>query len=235
MDRTVCRFGRLPSACSVGTESSLSSLQLEFLPSSPELALDHRLYAPSAVTCARRVYTTACAARMQRPASSRILLVRSATRKPSLGTSSLRTGAADRWRVWTRTSPIRRLAIALSALLMLGGCAAPKPLTGAWGEMFDDHDGYLIVRATGLPVYTSIDDRPDVSRCVSSCLRFFKPVQAPTSTASPDATFKTFVREDGTLQVEYLGRPLYTSVIDASGSPPRAHRIHDGWALVSVR
>ena len=110
----------------------------------------------------------------------------------------------------------------LLLIVQLSACA----VSGGHGLEFKT--GYVVVKATQLPVYTFYQDRPGISRCNATCLRFFKPVEA-TEESGGDMAFK---RSDGINQAQYLGRPLYTSVLDAPGDTPKAHRIHDGWMFL---
>lgn len=102
---------------------------------------------------------------------------------------------------------------------------------GDTDQLLELRDGHVIVRSTQMPVYYSLDDRPGMSQCLGTCLRFFKPIEAPEKSNSK---ITSFLRPDGRKQAEYLGRPLYTSVVDSPGSPPKAHRIHDGWLTLTA-
>lgn len=81
-----------------------------------------------------------------------------------------------------------------------------------------------------LPIYAYSLDKPSVSRCYGECLRYFKPIAVVATNVSTDAN--AFRRNDGIIQRQLHGRPLYTSTIDIPGEYPRAHLIHQGWSLV---
>lgn len=118
----------------------------------------------------------------------------------------------------------QRVQTTLFVLFMgqLSACAV------SGGHALEAKTGYVVVKATQMPVYTFYQDRPGISRCTASCLRFFKPVEVAEARGD-DLAFK---RPDGIHQAQYLGRPLYTSVLDTPGDPPKAHRIHDGWMFL---
>ena len=119
----------------------------------------------------------------------------------------------------------KKTSVALAVFLT--GCPSLKT---DLPSLIEARDGYVVLRASQLPVYTYLGDRPGVSRCTGTCLTFFKPI-AP-SESGVGMSLAQFQRSDGASQVEYLGRPLYVSAFDYPGQPPRAHRIHEGWLLL---
>ncbi len=116
------------------------------------------------------------------------------------------------------------------AWLALGACGGAFLSSGSREVMLANMDGHVVLKSTQMPIYYFLADRPGLSECVGSCLRFFKPVEVPTELSEK---MDSFLRPDGIKQLQLLGRPLYTSVIDSAGSPPKAHRIYDGWAFLS--
>lgn len=71
------------------------------------------------------------------------------------------------------------------------------------------------VTSAQLPVYTYSSDTLNHSTCTGGCLNAWPAVPAPTG--SLPAPFTSFTRADnGTLQLEYKGRPLYTFVADSA-------------------
>ena len=115
------------------------------------------------------------------------------------------------------------------AWLALGACGGSFLSSGSREVILASLDGHVVLKATQMPIYYSLADRSGLSECVGSCLRFFKPVEVP---AELSGKMDFFLRPDGIKQLQHLGRPLYTSVIDSAGSPPKAHRMYDGWAFL---
>lgn len=78
--------------------------------------------------------------------------------------------------------------------------------------------GKAIVNARGFTLYDFHGDKGSVSACYGACAKVWPPLltegepQADTGAAA--AKLGTTERKDGTLQVTYAGRPLYTHAID---------------------
>jgi predicted lipoprotein with Yx(FWY)xxD motif len=76
--------------------------------------------------------------------------------------------------------------------------------------------GAAFVTSAGLPVYVSSGDSPGVSNCTGGCLAVW-PFVAPPAGALP-APWSSFKRsDDGAMQLEYNGAPLYTFAQDSPG------------------
>jgi len=76
--------------------------------------------------------------------------------------------------------------------------------------------GSAFVTSSGLPVYVSAADKPGVSNCTGGCLGVW-PFVAPPTTSLP-APWSAFKRSDnGAMQLEYNGAPLYTFSQDSAG------------------
>lgn len=74
--------------------------------------------------------------------------------------------------------------------------------------------GMVLVDAEGFTVYNFDKDRGTTSSCYGACAEFWPPVTtegAPTSgEGAVSSKLGTTKRKDGTVQVTYAGRPLYT-------------------------
>ena len=75
--------------------------------------------------------------------------------------------------------------------------------------------GPAFVTSNGHAVYTfSGDTVPDQSTCTGTCAAVWPPVRPPSGAlASP---WSSFQRSDGSMQLAYQGKPLYTFVQDTS-------------------
>jgi predicted lipoprotein with Yx(FWY)xxD motif len=130
------------------------------------------------------------------------------------------------------------LAIASAALLALGVAACggssnsssdsgskTMPATGG-GDTVSTKSisgtGNVLVDSTGMALYTNNMDSGSKIACTGQCLSFWLPVAAsggqPTSAdSSVQAKLGTVKRPDGTSQVSWGGKPLYTFVQDSPG------------------
>jgi len=81
--------------------------------------------------------------------------------------------------------------------------------------------GVVLVNDQGMTLYTSSGDKtPGTSSCTGACATIWPPVTitgAPTYAAGLTASkFTTITRSDGTKQLAYIGKPLYTFASDAA-------------------
>ena len=67
----------------------------------------------------------------------------------------------------------------------------------------------LVTDQNGMTVYYHDRDESNKSRCNDSCAQYWIPVQ-PNPGAYSGSSFGTITRKDGTQQVTFEGRPLYT-------------------------
>lgn len=94
--------------------------------------------------------------------------------------------------------------------------------------------GAVLVNSSGMTIYTpEIPAEADGSiKCTGSCLSFWLPVTA--SSASPAASgltgsLGTIHRPDGTTQLTYNGRPLYTFRLDTAAGQDHGNNFHDSF------
>ncbi len=93
------------------------------------------------------------------------------------------------------------------------------PVTGAAVRLVDDPKfGKILVDANGMTLYTFAIDTDSESQCVQSdCVAFWPPYLVEGQPAAgPDlpGNLSTITRPDGTQQLAYNGRPLYTFKLD---------------------
>ena len=115
--------------------------------------------------------------------------------------------------------------VSAAALVVLGisvaqaGGAAPAPVSGGRAVLKTASIGGVTVltNAQGFTLYWFAPDPPARSVCYGVCAGYWPPVTG-TPSAGPGVTGKlgTIRRTDGTTQVTYDGRPLYTYVGDTS-------------------
>ena len=88
--------------------------------------------------------------------------------------------------------------------------------------------GTRITTATGFSTYTYDPDTAGVSNCSGGCAKAWPPVPAP---AVVNAPFSIVVRADGTKQLAYDQKPLYTFVNDKVASDEKGDGIGGIWHL----
>lgn len=105
---------------------------------------------------------------------------------------------------------------AASAPTSNGGTAAKATVANATTKL-----GVVLVDDKGKTLYTSSgDNTPGTSSCTGACAKVWPPLTvtgAPTYAAGLTASsFTTITRSDGTRQLAYNGKPLYTFASDAA-------------------
>jgi predicted lipoprotein with Yx(FWY)xxD motif len=113
-------------------------------------------------------------------------------------------------------------------LLALASAAAhaadPVPLKKSEGVLVD---------AKGMTVYTFDKDAADSgkSACSGRCAENWPPVQA--GDAQPAAPYSVVTREDGSKQLAYKGKPLYTFVKDKKPGDKSGDKAMNAWHAVT--
>jgi predicted lipoprotein with Yx(FWY)xxD motif len=73
----------------------------------------------------------------------------------------------------------------------------------------------VLTNAKGFTLYSFAPDTSTKSNCNGACAKTWPPVK-PTSTSAVKSPFSTIKRSDGSSQVTFHGRPMYTFVGDHS-------------------
>jgi predicted lipoprotein with Yx(FWY)xxD motif len=112
----------------------------------------------------------------------------------------------------------------LAAALALPALAADAPLKKAHGVMVD---------SAGMTVYTFDKDTADSgkSACTGSCAQNWPPVMA--GDAPLTAPYSAITREDGTRQLAYKGKPLYTFKKDKKAGDKTGDKAMNAWHVVT--
>jgi predicted lipoprotein with Yx(FWY)xxD motif len=109
-----------------------------------------------------------------------------------------------------------------AALLTLPALAADPPVKKADG---------MLVDSTGMTVYTFDKDKAGKSACSGSCAQNWPPVMAGSAPLS--APYSAITREDGTKQLAYKGKPLYTFKKDTKAGDKSGDNAMNAWHVVS--
>lgn len=88
----------------------------------------------------------------------------------------------------------------------------------------------MLVDAKGMTVYIYDKDSDGKSACTGRCAENWPPVLAGSGT--PRAPYSTVTREDGSKQLTYKGKPLYTFVKDKKPGDKEGDRAMNVWHVV---
>jgi predicted lipoprotein with Yx(FWY)xxD motif len=117
-------------------------------------------------------------------------------------------------------SLIGALCAALLAGPALAADSAPVHKTGG-----------VLVDANGMTVYTFDKDKDGKSACTAQCAENWPAVAAGSAPLS--APYGSITREDGSKQLTYKGKPLYTFKKDKAPGDKTGDKVKDMWHVVS--
>jgi predicted lipoprotein with Yx(FWY)xxD motif len=91
----------------------------------------------------------------------------------------------------------------------------------------------MLVDSKGMTVYTYDKDTANSgkSACTGPCAENWIAVKA--GDAQPAAPYSTITREDGTKQLAYKGKPLYTFMKDKKAGDKAGDKVRDAWHVVT--
>jgi predicted lipoprotein with Yx(FWY)xxD motif len=133
-----------------------------------------------------------------------------------------------------RAAGLSAAALALVALVLLGlataGASAPAPAVRGTGPALSTTTiggARVLTNAKGFTLYGFAPDTPTTSKCYGSCAAYWPPVTG-TVTAAPGVPGRigTIKRSDGSHQLTYNGRPLYTYIGDTAPGQARGNNLN---------
>jgi predicted lipoprotein with Yx(FWY)xxD motif len=133
------------------------------------------------------------------------------------------------------------LGAAGAALAVLAGCGGGSGSGTAGGTTVSARDipgvGSALVDPTGKTLYFSDQEAGGQVRCVADCLKFWLPLTvsagtAPMAGAGVGGTLATVDRPDGSAQVTYDGKPLYTFTQDGGAGKAGGNGFRDSFGGV---
>jgi predicted lipoprotein with Yx(FWY)xxD motif len=112
----------------------------------------------------------------------------------------------------------------LLTLFSLSAYAADPPVKKSNGVLVD---------SKGMTVYTFDKDTANSgkSACTGTCAENWPPVQAGDTT--PAAPYSVVTRDDGSKQLAYKGKPLYTFAKDKKAGDKTGDKVKDVWHVVT--
>jgi predicted lipoprotein with Yx(FWY)xxD motif len=120
-----------------------------------------------------------------------------------------------------------RLLICIAGIAVAAAVASPAL---AQASLLKKSAGVLI-DSMGKTVYTF--DKDDAtsgkSSCNGQCAANWPPVPAPAQASTP---YSSITREDGSKQLAYMGKPLYTYKADLAPGDRKGDKFKDMWHVV---
>jgi predicted lipoprotein with Yx(FWY)xxD motif len=134
-----------------------------------------------------------------------------------LKSAARRTGRVAMGMILAGTAGVALVvAVMLAATEATATSGAPAATATTTLKTAQVNGSSVLVNGHGLTVYTFAPDGTNRSVCYGSCAAYWPPVTGrPSPGAGVTGVLGTARRTDGTLQVTYNGRPLYTYVGDS--------------------
>lgn len=90
----------------------------------------------------------------------------------------------------------------------------------------------MLVDSKGMTIYTYDKDSGGKSACNGKCAENWPPVMAKEGHPAA-AAYSEITRDDGTKQLAYKGKPLYTFVKDKKPGDKTGDKVMDAWHVVT--
>jgi len=136
----------------------------------------------------------------------------------------------------TRPRILAPAVLALAAIL-LGGAALAQAANPTVQVRYDAKYGYFLTDAAGMTLYTFANDTAGKSNCNGACATAWPPLAADSASVAPlnvPGSFSVITRDDGTKQVAYDGKPLYTFRADAKVGDTAGQAFHNVWWVANL-
>lgn len=141
-----------------------------------------------------------------------------------------------------RLTPTPRRAtpawIALATAALLGGAAFAQAMNPTVQVRYDAKLGYYLTDASGMTLYVFAKDAKNQSNCNGGCAKAWPPLLADSASAAPldlGGSFSVVTRADGTKQVAYEGRPLYTFKGDKKPGDAAGQGFRNAWWVANLQ
>jgi predicted lipoprotein with Yx(FWY)xxD motif len=131
----------------------------------------------------------------------------------------------------------------VAAATLLSACAADQPAGSGSGEgarsgLVATRDvpgvGTVLVDTGGRTLYFTDSDQAGTIKCTADCLELWHPVMAPGGQISdaPVSDLGSVTRPEGTSQLAYQNKPLYTFALDGPDKPASGNNATDSFGGV---
>jgi predicted lipoprotein with Yx(FWY)xxD motif len=137
----------------------------------------------------------------------------------------------------SRPRGIAVAVVAALAALAVGGAAFAQAVNPIVQVRYDATYGYYLTNAAGMTLYTFSNDTNGKSNCNGGCAAAWPPLEADSATIAPlnvPGSFSVITRDDGSKQVAYNGKPLYTFRSDTKPGDVAGQAFHDVWWVANL-
>ncbi len=96
--------------------------------------------------------------------------------------------------------------------------------------------GKILTNASGMTLYVYAKDTANTSNCTAACAANWPPLTTtgtPTAPTDVTGTLGTITRSDGTKQVTYNGKPLYTFIKDTAPGNTTGQGFGGVWSVAT--
>ena len=113
-----------------------------------------------------------------------------------------------------------------------------SPVSGSTTVLVRDDDklGKILTDSKGFALYFYAKDTPGKSVCSGTCATNWPPLMASGTPTAPDGvtgTLSVITRDDGSMQVAYNGKPLYTYIKDTDQEDTYGQGIGGVWTVAT--
>jgi predicted lipoprotein with Yx(FWY)xxD motif len=123
-----------------------------------------------------------------------------------------------------------------AAALALSACGSEQPASPSGADLSSNAAvstrdvtgvGTVLVDNAGKTLYFTDSDEAGTIRCTADCLKLWQPAPAPDKIIGTN--LGAVDRPEGTGQLTYQGRPLYTFTMDSADKPASGHNATDSF------
>jgi predicted lipoprotein with Yx(FWY)xxD motif len=138
------------------------------------------------------------------------------------------------------TDVVRRvvgIAGTVTVALAVAACGAESPAGGSGDTTVSTRDlpgvGTVLVDSAGKTLYFTDTDQAGSIKCTADCLELWQPAMAPSDNPTGANELSVVKRPEGSSQLAYQNKPLYTFTMDSADKPASGHNVSDDFGGVN--
>jgi predicted lipoprotein with Yx(FWY)xxD motif len=129
---------------------------------------------------------------------------------------------------------VRRVTLLACAGLTLAACGSQStPASQPSGPVATKdlpNVGTVLVDTSGKTMYFTDSEQTGMIRCTADCVSLWFPVPAPSPLPGDVPGLSTVKRPDGSSQLAWQSKPLYTFKLDTADKPASGHNAKDNFS-----